>query len=150
MENEKNIMECIMRLSRASRRSRGAKQLVTHGTFRVMKILDKQGVMRLGDLAEMLTIRLSSLAEKLAKMEEQEWIQREKDPSDARIVLVSLTEKGKAEMAASKLQHQETMVELQSVLTKEEQASFAEICDKLVTFFEGKESNHSCKRRTSI
>ena len=141
MENKKSIMDTILQLSRATRRSHPRGRDVSHGAFKIMQILDDNPSMRTSDLAEALDIRPSSLTEKLTRMEQHDLISREKDSSDSRIILVSLTEKGKNLLVVRKKNHEETTEKLQNVLTESEQVEFARISEKLIDFFE-KENPH--------
>ena len=136
MENKKNIMDTILQLSRASRRSHGHRHAISPGAFKLLRILSENETMKTSELAEALDIRPASLTEKLTRMEQRELISRVKDSNDSRIVLVSLTDKGKDLLETRKKNYEEMTDKLQNVLTEEEQGEFERISMKLINFFE--------------
>ena len=136
MENKNDIMEYIMRLARASRRKLGTKQHMPRWAFRITQVLNEQGAIRTSDLAEKLDIRPASLTEALSKMEQHGLVNRKKDTADSRMVIVSLTEKGTAELEANKQTYQAMSDKLLQVLSAEEQEQFCAIGEKLIAFFE--------------
>ena len=137
MENKNmDILECIMRLSRATRRSRKQGHGAGRGAFRALAILEKNGKMRAGELAECLDIRAASLTEALAKMESRGLVDRGRDEADSRIVMVSLTKKGSEELAKGRLLHKEISKKLRGALTDKELADFSVISEKLIAALE--------------
>ena len=139
MENKKEIIDYVMQLSRLSRRTIRGSHHISRGAFKIMRILEENEPIRSSDLATILDIRPSSLTEALNRMERHELINRVKDESDSRSVLVSLTEKGKSRIEENKKTFQEISDKLQSVLTDEEQKQFASISEKLITFLEAEQ-----------
>ena len=138
MEN-KDTLDIIMRLARVTRRSHPAKNKghqLSRSVFRALVILREAGAMRASDLAERLDIRPASLTEQLMRMEQHGLISREKDPADMRAVLVALTEKGSRELDRSREDRLAWSKKLQGALTEEEHRQFAELAEKLITFFE--------------
>jgi DNA-binding MarR family transcriptional regulator len=91
------------------------------------------------ELAELLDIRPSSLTEMLGRLEADGFVTREKDTQDLRVWRISLTAEGKkllAEEAAAWLAHDD----FSDILTKEETATFLELCSKLSSGLEKKYS----------
>jgi len=150
MENKQSIMDTILQLSRATRRRHGKGRDVSHGAFKIMQILVDNSALRTSDLAEALDIRPSSLTEKLTRMEQHDLISREKDSNDSRIILVSLTEKGKNLLVTRKKNYEETTEKLQNVLTESEQIEFARISEKLIDFFEKQNPHTHHHRRNDL
>ena len=138
MNNTKDITEYIMRLARALRRKQGVNRHLPHGTFRLIKTLNEKGSMRTSELAEILDIRPASLTEALTKVEEYGLITRQKDPSDSRMIIVSITPKGEKEVEKAKKNYQEMSLELNELLSSEEHSKFCEISEKLIAHFETK------------
>ena len=137
MENKNmDILEYILRLSRATRRRQKHEHGTGRGAFRALAALEQQGPMRAGELAESLDIRAASLTEKLSRMEERGLITRGRDKDDTRIVMVSLTKKGEEELAKGRLRHQEISAKLQSALTDKEILEFSAISEKLISALE--------------
>ena len=150
MENKNSIMETILRLARVTRRSSGRRHDISHGLFRVLRALEKNGAMRTSDLAEALDIRPASLTEKLIRMEERQLISREKDLNDSRIVLVFLTQTGKTLLETRKKNYEELTDKLQNVLTESEQEEFTRISEKLISFFKAENPEDFLSRRHGI
>ena len=149
MENEKSIIDIILSLSRSFRRNQQMRQEISIGKFKILKILNNEGTMRTSDLAELLNIRPPSLTEKLVKMEEHGYINREKDKIDSRITLISLTSKGTRALTSKKEDYDEIEKRLQNVLTIKEQQEFSQICAKLIQFFEAEIGNEPSKHQHS-
>ena len=93
MNQEKDVMELIFRLSRMLRRRpepQGEEQHPPRSVMRILRLLEKNETMRSGDVAKALDIRAGSVTTTLSKMEESNLIYRERDSSDSRIVNLSL------------------------------------------------------------
>lgn len=92
------LMDKIMRLTKLLNlhRIQFTKETdATTGQGRLLKVLSKGEKISSGELAYVLQIKQQSLNELLLKLEKKELIKREKDESDKRRTLISLTEKGK-------------------------------------------------------
>ena len=136
---EKDLMEYVLRLSRMARRSSGKRRGAGHpprGTMRVLHLLQKNESMRTGDIAEAWDIRPGSVTEILAKMEALELIRREKDADDSRYVNVSMTEKGSETLAESSRHYEERRAKINAVLSEEERDQVIASSEKLIAFFE--------------
>lgn len=62
---------------------------------RVLFILDREGVLSQRELAERIGVKPPSMTVALRKMERLEYVTRENDKNDMRIIRITLTEKGK-------------------------------------------------------
>ncbi len=134
-----DITDYLVRLSRASRRhkkGRGHNGHIPRSVYRVLSLLLEKGSLRLGELAEGLDIRPASLSEQLDRMEKYGLIEKKKDESDLRVVLVSPTGKGREAYGKASLQRKERREKLERVLTEEERSFFIEITKKLIDFYE--------------
>ena len=101
------------------------------GQQRVLAILVKEDGLIQSQLAEILDIRPSSLAELMKKMEKSNDVLRKEEEHDKRIKRVFLTEKGRQK--AKKISHVgEDMSEaFFAGLTEEEQENFSEYLQKI-------------------
>lgn len=97
-----------------------------HGQKRVLRILEENGPMSQRDLAEHFDIRPASLSELLIKLEDQDYIKREKADEDKRLFMVSLTGK---QMECHK--HEANHKCLFDVLSEEEKEQLSSILAKL-------------------
>lgn len=68
----------------------------TRGRGRVLALLKHQDGVSTKDMATVMGIRVSSLNEVLSKMEKEGYVERTPSPDDRRVMLVWLTDKGKA------------------------------------------------------
>lgn len=73
----------------------------SHGQGRILALLKIQPEMKSKDLAYLLGIRQQSLNQSLQKLEAAGYIQRHASKDDRRVVLVSLTDKGRAAKQAA-------------------------------------------------
>jgi DNA-binding MarR family transcriptional regulator len=69
---------------------------VSRGQGRILALLKLKDGMRARELARLMGIRVSSLNEALSKLEDKGYITRTPYEKDKRVVLISLTEKGRA------------------------------------------------------
>lgn len=68
----------------------------TRGRGRVLALLKQKDGISTKDMATIMGIRVSSLNEVLGKMEKEGYVERTTSPDDRRVMLVWLTDKGKA------------------------------------------------------
>lgn len=68
----------------------------TRGRGRVLALLKKREGVSTKEMATVMGIRVSSLNEVLGKMEKEGYVERTPSPDDRRVMLVWLTDKGKA------------------------------------------------------
>lgn len=149
---DKDLIDIILRLSRAlkrQRRSQEAPSSVSRGQYRIMRILQEEEGMRMGDLAERLDIRPASLSPQLKKMEEAGLIKRQKDPRDLRVVSLSLDEKGEEALALAKDRREKRRQEVNAWLTPEEYQEFARLSAKLMTALESSQEGREGDRHES-
>ncbi len=137
MNQEKDVMELIFRLSRMLRRRpepQGEAQHPPRSVMRILRLLVKNETMRSGDVAKALDVRAGSVTTTLSKMEENDLIDRERDSSDSRIVNLSLTEKGKETLMKSRRAFEGRRKQINEALTEEERSQFIAIGEKLIAF----------------
>lgn len=129
-EFTKDLMRQLRFISSASNAFMSTRQKLT-GQQRVLAILVKEDGLIQSQLAEILDIRPSSLAELMKKMEKSNDVLRKEEEHDKRIKRVFLTEKGRQK--GKKISHVgEDMSEaFFAGLTEEEQANFSEYLQKI-------------------
>ncbi len=69
----------------------------SRGKGRVLALLKLKDGIATKDMADVLGIRVSSLNETIARLEAEGYVERHQSPTDRRVMLVYLTEKGRAE-----------------------------------------------------
>lgn len=102
------------------------------GRGNVMEQIDKNPGITQKELAELLEIQPASLSEVLIKLERKGFVEREKDAEDRRVIRVSLTDIGQAEIHKA----EELSTDPFQTLTKNEQALLKELLNKLLTDWE--------------
>ncbi len=91
----------VMKLNRSYSENRYGNMDVFRGQYSCLFILERTGPVSQKKLADILRIRPSSVGEILAKLEAKGLICRTPSPEDGRVLLVSLTEEGKAAAQAA-------------------------------------------------
>lgn len=136
-----DIMDYVSRLARFVRRGGMGGQKLPRSAYMVLRVLENLERIQMSELAEKLDIRASSLSEIVSKMTHHELIEREKDEADSRIAYVSMTEKGRGLLKQNDEVYSALQDELNEVLTTEEQEQFALISEKLIAYFETKQTD---------
>lgn len=102
------------------------------GQGRILAMLKIQPEIATKDLAYLLGIRQQSLNEQLKKLEKGGYIERKPSEEDRRVMIVHLTEKGKAVEQEEPESRYRKMFEC---LTKEELEQFGEYLDRIIASF---------------
>ncbi|QKJ87624.1 MarR family transcriptional regulator [Paramixta manurensis] len=69
---------------------------VTYPQYLVLNVLWEQGEQTIGQIGEMLALETSTLTPLLKRLENEDFIRRERRPDDERKVMITLAEKGRA------------------------------------------------------
>ncbi|MGL5978319.1 MAG: MarR family winged helix-turn-helix transcriptional regulator [Erysipelotrichaceae bacterium] len=134
---KKDVMEYVETLARFGKRQHGGKgHGPSRGAIKAMKLLQANGAMSIGAIAEQLELRSGSVSELLTKLEAHGSITRSKDENDSRVTLVALTEQGSAKLEAAASKYEQRKEEINAILTDEESLAFALACEKLLAYFE--------------
>lgn len=104
----------------------------TRGQGRVLAILKMQEEITTKELSYLLGIRQQSLNELLNKLEKSGYVTRVQSEADRRVMLVRLTEKGSKEQTTEEPDFDSIFC----CLNEEEQATFGEYLDKIITALE--------------
>ncbi len=103
----------------------------SRGQGRALALLNMQGEMRQRDMGFILNIRPQSLGEVLAKLERSGLITRRTSEKDRRVLLVSITEKGRACVRSCKPPFPDVD------LSDEELEQFSSMLERIIRAFEG-------------
>ncbi|QQO08771.1 MarR family winged helix-turn-helix transcriptional regulator [Breznakiella homolactica] len=114
-----------------SHAERGPMADPTRGQGRVLAILKLQPEISTKDLSYLLGIRQQSLNELLNKLEKSGFVERIPSEADRRIMMVRLTEKGKAEP-----QSEGDFSGIFSCLNPEERTAFGDYLDRIIAALE--------------
>lgn len=99
----------------------------TRGQGRVLAALRLQSGISTKDLAYVLGVRIPSLNEVLSRLEMRGFITRTPSPLDGRVMLINLTDAGRAATNVDP-----SADDAFDVLTEDEKQTFAGLCDKVI------------------
>ena len=107
---------------------------------RIIYLLRKHLTMTPKELQEQMETAQGSMSEILSKLEAQDFIVKQKNPDDARSIILSLSEKGKKTAEENHRLWRENEEKLLDALNDEEKETLKEICMKLLQSWE---DNHA-------
>lgn len=113
------------------------------GQYRCLFALDSVGSINQKDLAELLSIRPTSVSEILLKLEQKQLIKRVTSDKDKRISLVSLTDKGIKEVHKIRKDRARVHSEMLSDLTEDEKTYLFIALQKMKNYYISKEEKMS-------
>lgn len=102
------------------------------GRGRLVALLMDNGPMAQSQLAAHLGIRPQSLSELICKVEADGMVSRRQSEEDKRQTIVSLTDKGRANVESFRSAHKKHAEDFLSPLTEEEKLAFASVLRKLI------------------
>lgn len=110
---------------------RGTMGNLTVSQFGVLESLYHLGPMCQTDIGAKLLKSSGNITLVIDNLEKRDLVERERDPDDRRMSIVSLTQKGHALIAHIFPGHVAAIVEEMVVLTREEQETLGRLCRKL-------------------
>ena len=125
--NEERIFAGFRRFSKILKR----EEFGHHGKARILNELLANGPISQKELQEKAEITSSSASELLRKMEDHGLVKRAADPDDARGLIVTITDEGKARAEALNAEKAEKTKQLFAALSEEEKEQFASMLDKI-------------------
>jgi len=132
--DDETLGEQFWAVARRLRRRSGAAMAawdVAPSHARALTVLDHDGPLRLGALAERLHVAARSATEVVDALEARGLVRREPDRSDRRATLVSLTDRGRRTSADIHRVRHDQAAEFFGSLTAAEQAALRRILTKL-------------------
>lgn len=117
----------LQRHNMANHAENGPFADTTRGQGRVLAMLKMQLEISTKDLSYLLGIRIPSLNELLGKMEKRGYIERRPSEADKRVMIIHLTEKGKATE-----QERTDYSDIFDCLSDQEQVTFGEYLDRVI------------------
>ena len=106
--------------------------LLTHNDLRVMESLDRNGVLTMRELAEALSLPMSTLTSIANKLVKNKYIDRVRIDEDRRVVQVQPTKLGRKMIDLRKNAHTSVSEELLKSLTDSEQQEFLRLFKKAI------------------
>ncbi|EJO02631.1 MarR family winged helix-turn-helix transcriptional regulator [Oenococcus oeni] len=137
--NNKEIFEELATLARQPAIWFAARSLYGHGgnqrpdnSRRLLRVLaETDNNLTAGAIADILAIRPASVTQIIKKLENDEYIQRVRDESDARVVRVKITSKGRKQLELLEDKQSDFQTELFDVFDDDERQRFGESLRKL-------------------
>lgn len=131
MTQEEQVVSLIHKLRRCYRFIHNHADGGKWSLFRALRQLRYHGEMTQRMLQEHMRIQQSSLSELVKKMDEQGLISRTSCPTDRRQVMISLSDEGRALLAANDEMYLQQNIRYLQVLSPEEQLQLLELLTKL-------------------
>ena len=126
-----HLMKQLRFISVASNAFMSQRKQPLTGQLRVLAILEREDGLIQSQLAEILDLRPSSLAELLKKMENNGDILRKEEAADRRLKRVFLTEQGREKIAGLTGRGKEQSEDFFAGLTDEEKQQFSDYLEKI-------------------
>lgn len=121
-------LDLVMRLLR--RRPVG-KQRLGRGVYRLLTRIQEHEAISTRELADSLGMRSSSMNEKLASLEKEEILVRERDQKDQRVFIVKLQPKGVVLYDEIRAERQKMNDAIGTILSEEEVETLTSLAEKL-------------------
>ncbi|GAB3085668.1 MarR family transcriptional regulator [Nocardioides zeae] len=124
----------VMRLRRRLANEREPGNDLGIGVMAVLGCLHRNGELSVGELAAFERVQPPSMTRAVRKLEEKGYVARRSHETDGRLVLVSLTDEGRALVLADRRRRDEWLASRLRALTPEERATLraaAPILDRL-------------------
>lgn len=110
-------------VGRLNRRLRGAGGGLSHGLLSALATVNKDGPMRLAELAQIEQVSAPSTTRLVSELESQGLVSRRPDPVDGRAILISITTAGTETVLRARSARGEMVQELFSQLSADEVAA---------------------------
>lgn len=130
------FVDCVQAIGRHMKRNQRNSQEgteITKTQWLILRILAKEDGCTIGQLAERLEVRSSSMSQMIDRLELAGTVYREPDKNDARTRIVKLTEAGKEIISKMKHSRMEMIAGPFKQLSQEEQNTLVEIMIKMTT-----------------
>jgi DNA-binding MarR family transcriptional regulator len=134
METElEQFVACLQALNRHLRSAAfdQNKQPVTRVQWLLLRKLHHKGGRTIGQLAEHLDVRPSTMSQMLDRLEKLGYVTRESDPQDARVKLIQLTESGRSIILETESNWTRSLAEPFEKLNEEERNTIVGLMKKL-------------------
>ncbi|HEV2661682.1 MAG TPA: MarR family transcriptional regulator [Ktedonobacteraceae bacterium] len=105
---------------------------MTPEQYWLLRVLSRSGPLSIGELANELGIAMSSATSACKRLEKAGLLTRERQVEDERIVLVTLTEPGRAQIDLWRQRKREALTQLLKVLDEREQQEFQHMLERVL------------------
>jgi DNA-binding MarR family transcriptional regulator len=130
IELEARYMREVMRQERYAL----AKSEITEPQFWTLDILHEKGPCPVGLVCDALNSKPSSVTSMVDRLVELDLVHRERSEKDRRVVLLSLTSKGKTLLHETRKQQAKTIKEVFAHLTEKEREQYLALIEKMAEY----------------
>lgn len=106
-------------------------QQITRVQWMILRYLKRTPSCTIGQLAQHMNVRSSTMSQMLDRLERERWICRNSAPDDSRVRIIELTNEGNKLIQAIELIWHERLAQPMETLSQEEQAQLIELLLKL-------------------
>ncbi len=128
------FVDCFQAIGRSMKRNQRSNQMTTEMTktqWLILRFLWKHGSCSIGQLADLLEVRSSSMSQMIDRLELAGMVSREPNQHDARTKVVNLTETGRESITKMKNAQVELLAGPFNQLTLKEQETLVNILKKM-------------------
>lgn len=125
------IMPLIMREFMKQISDEFYKTKITMPQMYIMQNLDKEGELKMSDLAEHLHVSTAAVTGVIDRLVKSSYVVRGHDPSDRRVVNIKLTQKGSSLVKGINSRHREMMVKAFGKLSHADRESYLRILNNI-------------------
>lgn len=118
-------------LDQVNRQLRRGKRQFHRGGYRLLRFIQQQGQISTKEISEKLGLRISSINERLIRYEEEQLIERFRNPEDKRVFIIKITDLGKEKLEQFNLSRQATRNQVKTILTSKEIVELTQLLGKL-------------------
>lgn len=104
---------------------------ITRVQWMILRFLRRNESCAIGQLAEHMNVRPSTMSQMLDRLEKEHWVVRVQAPDDSRVRLIRLTDEGRSLIRSIEAVWHERLAMPLSTLTTEEQATLVALLQKL-------------------
>ena len=138
IESALSLLQCEL----VARRNRFTPEAVTWAQYDVLEILRVNGALRPSVISRHLGISRTQLSKALRVLKDLALVEQMPDDTDRRAQATWLTDQGMAFMERAAQQRHDAAQRVASVMTRGEQAIFAELCRKAVSGLQTEGTEH--------
>lgn len=122
-DNKEELVEMLFKISRLMKEKMSYTNNIVHLSIlqiQALFFLNKNKKASMSDIAEYFHIELSSATSLLNKLYDQDFVKRLEDEKDRRLVIITLTSKGKELLERAMLERREKIEKILSYLSDKE------------------------------
>ncbi len=121
----------LLTMRRISKQTTDCEPKLTGPQFYILQLLRNEGRSTVSSLAEDMSVKPSAITAMIDRLLKQEYVSRERDEQDRRVVFIQIAEEGKKVLEETLQKRKSILVKYLSHLEREEIESLISIYEKL-------------------